>query len=143
MSRWLIDRHQRLQQRLRSEMQGGPNNGTSAAGGADRSQTARANRVRELRQEASSEPAAEGAEFSVDEIPAELLLRFKRIPDTDGGLCPAFESMTEQQQDFMGENMGLPLEMWRTLEKTPVLALPQTTVCKHWMDWACATGQLP
>jgi hypothetical protein len=143
MSRWLIERHQRLQNRLRSEMQGSPNNEAPAAGGADRSQTARANRVRELRQETSSGSAAVGADFSVDEIPPALLLRFKKIPDTDGGLCPAFESMTEEQQDFMGENMGLPIEKWRTLVKTPVLALPQTKVCKHWMDWACATGQLP
>ena len=86
MSRWLIDRHQRLQQRLRSEMQGGSNNGTPAASGADRSQTARANRVRELRQEAPSGSSADGADFSTDETPAELLLRFKRIPDTDGGI---------------------------------------------------------
>jgi hypothetical protein len=31
MSQWLIDRHQRLQQRLRSEMQGSRNNETPAA----------------------------------------------------------------------------------------------------------------
>ena len=111
--------------------------------GADRSQTARANRVRDLRQEAESGTAAGGADFSTEHIPSQLLLRFKKIPDTDGGVTPAFETLTDQEKDFMGENMGLDMDKWDSLVKTPCLMLPQTAVCKRWMDWACATQKLP
>jgi hypothetical protein len=72
-----------------------------------------------------------------------MLLRFKKIPDTDGGRTPSWEKMTQEEKDVMGEIMGLEIEKWDSLVKTPCLMLPQTETCKHWMDWACATHKLP
>ena len=137
MSEWLKLRHKRLQLRLQSEMQRTSDRAAqeaSAAVGADRSQTARANKVRDLRQEAERGTAADGADFSTEEIPSHMLLRFKKIPKTDGGFTPAWEKMTDQEKDFMGENMGLEIDKWNSLVKTPCLMLPQTVICKHWMD---------
>ena len=94
--------------------------------------------------ESTGSSAARGADNSTEHpIPEQLLQLFKRIPQSDGGTCPAYVSLTQREQDFMGENMGLRAELWRHLVKTPVLALPQTDICKYWMDWACATQQLP
>jgi hypothetical protein len=136
-----------MQMRANQQGQEGP-----AAESADRSTRARARQVRNLRQEneASGSSAANGADNSTStdsiafaQIPKHLLSRFKRIPDSDGGIHPAYVSMTRSEQDFVGENMGLEMEMWQHLVKTPVLALPQTAYCKYWMDWAVATRQLP
>ena len=70
-------------------------------------------------------------------------MHFKAIPDNDGGVHPAFVSMTRAEQDFMGEKLGLEMDEWRLLVKSPVLALPQTTYCQYWMDLAVATKRLP
>ena len=155
MPSWLVERHKRLQERLRSEMQQRAQQEgqeSPAAESADRSRTARARHVRNLRQEreASGSSAANGVDNSTradfiafSQIPGHLLGHFKQIPDSDGGIHPAYVSMTRTEQDFVGENMGLEMEMWQHLVKTPVLALPQTTLRKYWMDWAVATRRLP
>ena len=43
----------------------------------------------------------------------------------------------------MGKTLGLQRNAWKLLVKSPVLALPQTTYCRYWMDWAVATENLP
>ena len=125
---------------------------SSVAESADRSIVARARRVRDLRQEAaaSRDTAAVGADNSTradfvafSQIPGHLLSHFRAIPESDGGVPPAFVIMTESEQDFMGENMGLEMEAWRLLVKSPVLALPQIQYCQYWLDWAVATKRLP
>ena len=108
--------------------------------------------MRNLRQEreAWENSAAYGADNSTradfvafSQIPGHLLAHFKVIPDSDGGVRPAFLRMTQAEQDFMGENMGLEMEAWRLLVKSPVLALPQIQYCQYWLDWAVATKRLP
>ena len=155
MSTCLRDRHKRLQERLRSEMDQqtqASNQQGSAAASADRSSAARALRVRSLREEreATGHTAACGADNSTRadfvafaQIPGHLLAHFKAIPDSDGGIHPPILSMTQQEQDFMGENMGLEMHEWRLLVKSPVLALPHTPHCQYWLAWAVANKRLP
>jgi hypothetical protein len=138
----LADRHERLQRRLLSEMQHRAHQEvqeTSANPSADR-----ARRVRDRRQEegTTQSSAARGGDSPTGNIPEQLLLRFKPIPESDGGTCPDYLRLTQQDQDFRGENMGLPIESWPFLLKAPVLALPQTDMCKFWMEWARATQHL-
>ena len=148
MSLSFINRHNKLQQRLLREMSNSnqASNEKPAAESADRSSKARAEHMKNLRREreAQGSSAAGGADgFSVIKIPEHLLLLFRRIPPSDGGTCPSYISLTPSEQDFMGENMGLKAELWHLLVKSPVLSLPHTSLCKYWMDWACATHQLP
>jgi hypothetical protein len=140
------ERHHRLRRRLRFEMQQSrtSGNGGPAAARADRSMGARTSRVRELREgQQSQDTAAASADVPRLNIPQDLLRRFRPIPENDGGVCPPTEFITPQQQDFLGENMGLPMEVWPSLIKKPVLTLPQTLTCSYWMDWACANQCLP
>ncbi len=100
--------------------------------------------MRDRRQEEGTtrSSAARGGDSPTENIPEQLLLRFKPIPESDGGTCPAYLRLTQQDQDIRGENMGLPMESWPFLVKEPMLALPQTDMCKFWMEWARATQHL-
>jgi len=64
---------------------------------------------------------------------------FQEVPDT----TPEFMPMTTEEQDRMGENMGLPMRQWRKLAKQPVLTLPQTLACQSWLNWATSMDKLP
>jgi hypothetical protein len=107
MSLSFADRRKKLQQRFLLETHQQSHQEaqvTPAAESADRSRTARAKRVRDLRQEreAAGSSAASGADNFPSPIPEQLLQLFKRIPQSDGCTCPAFVSMTKIEQDFMG-----------------------------------------
>lgn len=148
MSLSFIDRHYKLQQRLLREMSNAnqASREKPAAESADRSSKARAEHMRNLRkeEEAQRSSGADGADgFSLIEIPEHLLLLFRKIPPSDGGTCPSYISLTPSEENLMGENMGLKADLWHLLVKSPVLSLPHTCLCKYWMDWACATHQLP
>ena len=125
---------------------------SSVAESADHSNSARAQGRKSLTQEqqGSRGSAAGGADrpsraelAALARIPKHLVARFKAIPSSDGGVHPACLSMTTTEQEFMGAKMGLQRQDWKRLVKSAVLALPQTTNCQYWMDWAIATRHLP